>query len=1160
MTKNLPSGWVKTTVGEVCAINPRTPLNETLSDHTEVSFVPMSAVEEESGRINASQLRTLGSVRRGYTKFIENDVIFAKITPCMENGKIALATGLRNGLGFGSTEFFVFRPYNGLLPRFILHFFLQPSFREDAERQMTGASGQKRVPANYLFTHEFLLPPTREQGRIVAKLDAASSKLERAEIAAHRAQERLGRYRAAVMHAASTGELTRKWRESREKTKSNELENGEILVQRVLSLRRNNWEKIELKRIRERGKLPPNDHWKSRYTEPTRPNAAELPELPGTWSWTSLETIAKIGSGISVSKNRRVKNPIELPYLRVANVLRGYFDLTEIKTIRVEKDRVTDYILRVGDILFTEGGDRDKLGRGWVWEGQIRRCVHQNHVFRARLFDPLLVNPKLVSHWGNTFGQSFFIEHGTQTTNLASINRGVLSKLPVPIPPLDEQAEILIQLERRLAATDRLESKLSRQLERARTTRDSLRREAFAGHLVPQNQTDESAALLLGRIGVESARRNAERREARRGTNRVKGVNSANMEQPSISSDALRSAWQGIGKATDARRLFDEMGLSPEEVVQFYEALRADGELRKAFEHSAQQHRKKEKLVKLDDEQNEKSGGRFRLIDLRLEDFKNLKNYDVHFDPTQGLDVVLGWNGTGKSNLFEALVIIFRDLHEWWEKNRWPDKPMNGYRLSYEMDEHVVQITWQPAQMKRPELKRGPISRKAKIEVALEPIKREQLPLPRFVFGYYSGPTNRLAEHFLPMKLDHYDRLRLAKSDDAKTLAKLIEQRRFFCAETHHAKYVLLGFSYKRDLKISEFLENRLRIVDFESALFIIRRPLWAKSGSRAEDFWGATGIMRRVMERLRRYAIAPMVLQQKVNYGYRSTTEDHYYFFLPDMESLHSFAAEYQDARSFFLALESTDFSELIHDVKIQVKVKSTNTEQVSITFHQLSEGEQQLLMVLGLMRFTKSHQSLVLLDEPDTHLNPHWSIDYIKDLARVMSDSAVESTEQQTSQILMATHDPLVIASLVKEQIHLLKRDTQTGACKWEAAAVNPRGLGFTGILTSDMFGFRSDLDPETLGDLDMRVRLIGSEQPLNASQKKELEEIDKRLAEAGFSKAFSDPYYAAFVRAWGRRHSQLMAGQQFLTTEKRQEIDRIAREVLTEAIAEVDKGAEN
>ena len=211
---------------------------------------------------------------------------------------------------------------------------------------------------------------------------------------------------------------------------------------------------------------------------------------------------------------------------------------------------------------------------------------------------------------------------------------------------------------------------------------------------------------------------------------------------------------------------------------------------------------------------------------------------------------------------------------------------------------------------------------------------------------------------------------------------------------------------------------------------------------------------------------------------------------------------------------------------------------------------------MVLGLMRFTKSHQSLVLLDEPDTHLNPHWSVDYLKDLKRVMSDNALESPEQQSSQILMATHDPLVIASLVKEQIHLLKRDLQTGACRWTPASVNPRGLGFTGILTSEMFGFRSDLDPETLADLDNRVRIIAKEGSLTAQEQKELEKIDKRLTDAGFSKAFSDPYYAAFVRAWGRRHSELMAGEQFLTPEKKEEVDRIAREVLKEAIAEVEK----
>src|SRR5258708_35258879 len=100
-----------------------------------------------------------------------------------------------------------------------------------------------------------------------------------------------------------------------------------------------------------------------------------------------------------------------------------------------------------------------------------------------------------------------------------------------------------------------------------------------------------------------------------------------------------------------------------------------------------------------EDERGERRG-RFRLVELWLEDFKNLKDYTVLFNPSQGLDVILGWNGTCKSNLFESLVIIFRDLHEWWEKNRCPEKPMNGFRITYEMDKHIVEFTCQSYKVK----------------------------------------------------------------------------------------------------------------------------------------------------------------------------------------------------------------------------------------------------------------------------------------------------------------------------------------------------------------------------------------------------------------------------------------------------------------------------
>ena len=104
-----------------------------------------------------------------------------------------------------------------------------------------------------------------------------------------------------------------------------------------------------------------------------------------------------------------------MPYLRVANVQRGYLDLSEVKQIDAPRFDIEDLRLQLGDILFNQGGDRDKLGRGWIWEGQLPECIYQNHVFRARLYSDEL-SPKLVSWWGNTFGRAYFLREGKQTT------------------------------------------------------------------------------------------------------------------------------------------------------------------------------------------------------------------------------------------------------------------------------------------------------------------------------------------------------------------------------------------------------------------------------------------------------------------------------------------------------------------------------------------------------------------------------------------------------------------------------------------------------------------------------------------------------------------------------------------------------------------------
>jgi type I restriction enzyme, S subunit len=159
-------------LGEICEINPRLPRAQ--SKNVECSFVPMEYVNEVTGTVSRTDIRLVNEVQKGYTYFAENDVLFAKITPCMENGKCAIARNLVNGLGFGSTEFHVLRAGPQTIPEWIYYYLRQASTRSRAEERMTGSAGQKRVPGSVLEEELFIsLPPLPEQRRIAAMLARA---------------------------------------------------------------------------------------------------------------------------------------------------------------------------------------------------------------------------------------------------------------------------------------------------------------------------------------------------------------------------------------------------------------------------------------------------------------------------------------------------------------------------------------------------------------------------------------------------------------------------------------------------------------------------------------------------------------------------------------------------------------------------------------------------------------------------------------------------------------------------------------------------------------------------------------------------------------------------------------------------------------------------
>lgn len=188
-------GWGMSSLGEICEINPKKSQDARLTNGLLVSFVPMPSVSE-SGDIDATQVKPYDEVKTGFTYFAENDVLFAKITPCMENGKGAIATGLYNGIGFGSTEFHVLRPAKETAtPRWIYTLTVFPQFRIDAASNMTGSAGQRRVPASFLENYRVSVPPLELQNRFAAFV----TEVDKSKLAVIQSLEKLETLKKSLM-------------------------------------------------------------------------------------------------------------------------------------------------------------------------------------------------------------------------------------------------------------------------------------------------------------------------------------------------------------------------------------------------------------------------------------------------------------------------------------------------------------------------------------------------------------------------------------------------------------------------------------------------------------------------------------------------------------------------------------------------------------------------------------------------------------------------------------------------------------------------------------------------------------------------------------------------------------------------------------------------
>jgi type I restriction enzyme S subunit len=456
-------------LSEVVELNPKLD-RSLLTDDTEVSFVPMVAVEAASGRMDPSRIRRYAEVKKGYTHFRDGDVLFAKITPCMENGKMAVAHGLHNGIGLGSTEFHVLRPRESVDPYYVYHFVSSQRYRSEAAHHMTGAVGQKRVPAAFLEQSQIPLPELDDQRRIVAEIEKQFSRLDEAGAGLQRVKANLKRYKAAVLKAAVEGRLVDTEADLARRA-GRDYETGAQLLQRILATRRQQWQ------------------GKGKYKEPAAPDTADLPELPEGWAYTSLDTLSW-DSAYGTSEKCSYENT-GFAVLRIPNVQNGTLNLDDLKFASPSLSLSVNEAVASGDMLVIRtNGSKSLIGRAAVVLTPPPRALgYASYLIRFRLLEVESIPSWVSIVWQSPQIRSWVEAHAATSAGQHNLSMTTLATAAIPLPPLPEQHRIVAEVDRLLSIAREAEAEVEANLQRAQALRQATLTRAFQPAAVPPAPT-----------------------------------------------------------------------------------------------------------------------------------------------------------------------------------------------------------------------------------------------------------------------------------------------------------------------------------------------------------------------------------------------------------------------------------------------------------------------------------------------------------------------------------------------------------------------------------------------------------------------------------------------------------------------------------------------
>ena len=372
----------------------------------------------ESGTGRILNRRNTLDVGSAVTVFRKNDVLFGKLRPYLEKFYQAEFDGKCTG------EILAFNPER-IESRFLFYYVGSRWFIGRCNALAYGAKMPRVSWTTQLSQFNVPLPPRPEQLRIAAYLDASCRAIDAAVRAKRRQLETLDGLKRFILQKAITRGL-----------------DDEPMLQLTGSV------------------------W--------------IAEVPRGWQLISLKRLCEIHTGLTLGKTYAGRL-IERPYLRVANVQDGHVDLSDVTMIEVPESVASGVELRAGDVLMTEGGDLDKLGRGTIWNGEIPGCLHQNHIFAIRCFRHKLSPAFLAYVTASQYGRDYFEATGKRTTNLASTNSTKVGLFPIPLPNVTEQDAICSFLDDKLGEVKRIKSGIEAQIDTLIAYRKSLIHECVTG-------------------------------------------------------------------------------------------------------------------------------------------------------------------------------------------------------------------------------------------------------------------------------------------------------------------------------------------------------------------------------------------------------------------------------------------------------------------------------------------------------------------------------------------------------------------------------------------------------------------------------------------------------------------------------------------------------